>query len=270
MAHAPAPPTPVLAYYAGIGSRNITMQEMDIIRRLAVELALSGLVVYSGNADGADIAFQEGSGGRCVIMLPSLGFNTHHYDPAKSLAHFVLGDKAQGQQAVYSFHPRAKLLTPVARLFLARNYYQVNGTAEYPQARFVVAVADVDAMGHEVGGTGHTCRIARAAGVPIFNLRTLGLDKTWDAIVHHLKATGAPIPEHTAVPTVPLPPELPKRREIPGMPMGQRAAVEQALRAAVSWGLTYGTVIPPKQQAEMLETQVAQHMAAIEKWGRLS
>lgn len=265
----------VQIFYAGVGSRRITVTEQDQIRLLAAELSRCGLIVYSGNADGADVAFQEGSGGRCVIMLPSDGFNHSHYDPAKSLAYYTLGDKTLGQQAVHQFHPRHSGLTSVAKRFLARNFYQVMGCAEYPKADFVVSVADVDAVGHEVGGTGHTCRIARHHKVPIFNLRSLGLDKTWDAIVSHVATLGKPIPSGLQMPVVPpsvptLPPEAGRTRKgIAGMPNSQREAVEQALRSAVAWGLTYGTIIPPKQQGEMLETQVAQHMAAIEKWGRL-
>lgn len=43
--------------YAGIGSRDITPQEVLDIYKIAN--LLKGYTLYSGNADGADISFQK-------------------------------------------------------------------------------------------------------------------------------------------------------------------------------------------------------------------
>jgi predicted Rossmann fold nucleotide-binding protein DprA/Smf involved in DNA uptake len=50
--------------YAGIGSRQITSEEASILRGLGARLASLGFWLYSGNATGADQAFEEGADDR--------------------------------------------------------------------------------------------------------------------------------------------------------------------------------------------------------------
>ena len=45
--------------YAGIGSRDITNTEAVRIKTVAKQMARQNFILYSGNADGADIAFQN-------------------------------------------------------------------------------------------------------------------------------------------------------------------------------------------------------------------
>jgi hypothetical protein len=169
--------------YAGIGSRTITTEERTTILVLAAQLSKRGCIVYSGNADGADIAFQTGSGGNCVIMLPYLNFNVKQYDLSRSLAYYNLGRSKTGQASIDDFHPAPRSLTQGGRCMMARNFHQVMGvTAEdagmgtsftstgkvrdytgpsilWPRVSFVVCCSDENEQG-VIGGTGQACRIA--------------------------------------------------------------------------------------------------------------
>ena len=163
-----------MRYYAGIGSRTITDQEKNIIKTIAKRLADNGFVVYSGNAEGSDISFQEGSELKCVLLLPWKGFNKKCYDVTKSLAQFPVGDSPEGQASIKDYHPLPGSLSHGGRLMMARNWHQIMGFDIYPQVEFVICCANrVD--GKILGGTGQACRIAEAFGLPVFNIR----DENW-------------------------------------------------------------------------------------------
>lgn len=159
--------------YAGIGSRSITQEERETIKRVAYKLSFKA-TVYSGNADGADIAFQEGSEGNCVVFLPWRNFNRAKYDLTKSRECYVVGQESEGLKAIEEFHPAPHNLSFGARSCLCRNYYQICGYRDVGQVRFVVCCANVDSNGEVSGGTGHAVRIAKANNIPVFNIRQEG------------------------------------------------------------------------------------------------
>lgn len=156
--------------YAGIGSRDISSDEECLIMKIANKLSSLGIIVYSGNAEGSDIAFQSGSNGNCVIMLPWLNFNKNEYDVKKSLAYFDLGDTKEGNFNAEKHHPNFKNLSQGAKRMMSRNYHQVIGYDIYPKVSFIVCCADEDEYGVK-GGTGQACRIAKYNKIPIFNIR---------------------------------------------------------------------------------------------------
>lgn len=157
--------------YAGIGNRTITKIESELIIEIAKELASKEAIVYSGNAKGSDIAFQTGSNGKCVLMLPWKNFNAKEYDVSKSLAFFDVGSTEEGNDSVDKFHPSPQRLSRDSKRLIARNYHQVSGYANYPEVAFVACCADETADGEVLGGTGQACRIAKHNGIPVFNLR---------------------------------------------------------------------------------------------------
>jgi hypothetical protein len=170
--------------YAGIGSRKLRGSEQKLIQDIAKTLAKRDFVVYSGNADGADIAFQEGSNGKCVIMLPWKNFNSCKYDPNKSLNHFACGFSTEGDESIRKFHPNPQALTNGVRAIMTRNWHQIVGYNQYPRVSFVIACADRDVYENIVGGTGQACRIAKDFRIPIFNIR----DKNWKpALIEFIK-----------------------------------------------------------------------------------
>jgi hypothetical protein len=161
--------------YAGIGSRQITDEERHKIKVIAKKLADAGFIVYSGNAEGSDVSFQEGSEGKCVLLLPWKGFNKHVYDVNKSIDQFEVGKSDEGQATIEKYHPSPKSLTYGGRLMMARNWHQIVGWEQYPQVEFVICCANRDNSGKILGGTGQACRIAEEKGISVFNIR----DETW-------------------------------------------------------------------------------------------
>lgn len=179
--------------YAGIGSRSISPAESEKIRDFAAELARLEFVVYSGNAEGSDVAFQQGSDGKCTLFLPWLTFNQQVFDPAKlgaCLGHYDVGDTPLGRISVQRYHPRPASLSQGARRMMCRNYHQVAGYdapgVVWPPASFVVCCADSTAAG-VAGGTGQAVRIAADLGVPVWNIRYQSLDNIWDGVMDYLR-----------------------------------------------------------------------------------
>lgn len=173
--------------YAGIGTRSLGSSERDQILSLSWSLSERGWVVYSGNAEGSDISFQEGSCGNCVIFLPWEGFNNERYDPRRSLDHFVVGEESRGIDSIRQFHPNpsAVIGSRGVRSLMSRNYFQVHGYGVYPAARFLLVCADPTSDGVK-GGTGQAVRIARFLDLPVVNIRESGWE---DLLIDILERT---------------------------------------------------------------------------------
>jgi hypothetical protein len=169
--------------YAGIGSRDITEKETELIMKVADKLS-KNFVCYSGNAEGADIAFQHGSNRNCVIFLPWRGFNSDKYDFHNALAVFDVGKSAAGMESVAKYHPNPNLKYG-AKMLMARNYHQVMGYEKYPPASFIVCCAD-EIDGEVQGGTGQACRIAQDLVIPRINIRVKGWNEKLSKTVKYL------------------------------------------------------------------------------------
>ena len=159
-------------YYAGIGSRDITDKEASLILAISSKLS-ERYTVYSGNAQGADITFQKGSEGKCIIYLPWSGFNKEEYDPLRSIAHFDVGNTDIGREYAAKYHPCYGQLKEGAKRLMCRNTHQVLGFKDYPRAEFIVFCAN-ETGGVVQGGTAQAVRIARDIGVLTFNIRYNG------------------------------------------------------------------------------------------------
>ena len=162
--------------YAGIGTRNINNEECKKIKIIAKIMNKQDYILYSGNANGSDIAFQEGSNGKCVIMLPWNNYNLDEYDYNFSRDHFVVGKTNEGLRSVDKFHPSSNKLSDGVKLLMARNYHQILGYKNYPRVNVVICCADRK-YGKIIGGTGQAIRIAEHFKIPIINIR----DKNWNS-----------------------------------------------------------------------------------------
>lgn len=157
--------------YAGIGSRDITSEESRKCQDLAAFLSSAGYTLYSGNADGADKAFQEGSNGKFVAFLPWDGFNRKQTD-SHGGEYLTTGSYPECDKYVDMFHPNPRALSQGARKLMARNSSQVLGYGDKPRPVFVICCANpADNKGNVQGGTGQAVRIAMSVGIPVFNLR---------------------------------------------------------------------------------------------------
>lgn len=139
-------------------------------------------ILYSGNAGGSDIAFQEGSGGKCVIMLPWDGFNIDEYDYEFSRDHFVLGYSNDGRRSVDKYHPNPSALSNGAKMLMSRNYHQIFGYRSYPRSSLVICCA-TERNGKVQGGTGQAVRMAEDYNIPIINIRNNGWKRKFMEII---------------------------------------------------------------------------------------
>lgn len=179
--------------YAGIGSRDISSEEETNISKIANILQSKGLILYSGNAEGSDIAFQKGSNGKCVVMLPWKTFNIKHYDYAQlAMDHIIVGSRnnnfhKEAFDSIKKFHPKAHALNKASETFMARNFYQINGFDKYPKASIVICCANsINKKGNVMGGTGQAVRIALSMNIPIINIREIGWTDKFNVFLKNL------------------------------------------------------------------------------------
>lgn len=172
--------------YAGIGSRDILPNEEVQIKIIAKKMARLNFILYSGNADGSDIAFQNGSNAQCVLMLPWKKFNNESYSTTACIEALDMGGSADGLSSIMKFHPNAAALTDGVRRIMARNYHQVMGYGKWPVVSFVICCSN-EVNGNVIGGTGQAVRIAKSRNIPVFNIRTKGWGEALGAFIKTLK-----------------------------------------------------------------------------------
>jgi hypothetical protein len=167
------------ASYAGIGSRDITLGEMLTIGSVSALLSKMNMLLYSGNAPGADQCFQKSCNKKCVVFLPWSGFEQSVFDyTTDSVKYFVMGRSKPGLDSIIKYHPRPASLSTGAQALMARNWHQIQGVPpEFPQVKFVVCCATPKGNGEVEGGTGQAVRIANDLKIPVINIR----EANWNA-----------------------------------------------------------------------------------------
>lgn len=147
--------------YAGIGSRKTPRETLALMTFLGEWLANKGVTLYSGHADGADMAFEAGcdkANGKKKIFLPWQNFN------GSDSSFYTQSDAAV--EIARQYHPAWDYLSPAAKKLMARNSYQVLGEDLQSPVDFVCCFTP---GGRQEGGTAQALRIARAYRIPIFN-----------------------------------------------------------------------------------------------------
>ena len=169
--------------YAGIGSRQITAAEAVAIRNLSKKLAARGFWLYSGNATGADQAFQEGAGSKAIAFLPHAGYNRGICPQTQRCQTITKEAIATARQ----LHPKGDSLSEHSLAMMARNVQIIEGIPGLPRVEFVLCCADPDGQG-VAGGSAMGWKVARRHGIPFLNLRVPG----WEARLDALLATFPP------------------------------------------------------------------------------
>lgn len=167
--------SPVVGWYAGIGSRKTPPELLERMGAIATELARRGWGLRSGGAPGADTAFEAGAlaaGGACTSFWPWRAFGQ---SPAGVIASTLPGWDATEAIAAHH-HPAYASLARSVQSLMRRNVMQVLGPDVASPSRFVVMWAPrprQDAAGRICdcgGGTGQAVRIAYERGIPVFHL----------------------------------------------------------------------------------------------------
>lgn len=143
--------------YAGIGSRKTPKEVLKVF----IILAKHGLILRSGHAPGADVAFEYGCdayNGYKEIHLPWKGFEkstSKLYPPS---------DKAY--EIASTYHKQWGKISDGAKKLIARDGHQVLGFNMDTPVKFVLCWTK---DGKREGGTGQALRIAEAYKIPIFD-----------------------------------------------------------------------------------------------------
>ncbi len=153
-------------FYAGIGSRETPADIIEVMYALAAELAVQGYVLRSGGASGADTAFEQGCDsvrGDKRIYLPWATRNGRKIEPPQVQA----GSEPEAYALAARHHPAWGNCSPGAQALHARNSHIVLGRDLQHPALFVLCWTQ-GASGR--GGTGQGIRIAKARGIPVYDL----------------------------------------------------------------------------------------------------
>lgn len=172
-----------ISAYAGIGSRDITMGEMITIGNVSRLLAKMNMLLYSGNAPGADQCFQKSSSGKCVVFLPWDGFEVQSFNyKTEADKYLIKGDSPEGISSIIKYHDNPAALSRGGKSLMARNYHQIHGDPPaLPMVKFVVCCATPkmqEKWGEVVdGGTCQAVKIAIDNKIPVVNIRKDGWNK---------------------------------------------------------------------------------------------
>jgi hypothetical protein len=146
--------------YAGIGSRETPAIVLEKMEKIAAKLSSLDYILYSGGAQGADTAFENGADKK-IIFLPWDGFNDR---TANGIDYIVPPFNAS---FVEKYHPKPKTLSNGASKLMSRNSYQVLGPDLSTPVKFVLCWTKDGKM---IGGTSFAIRIAKSRNIPVFNL----------------------------------------------------------------------------------------------------
>lgn len=171
--------------YAGIGSRETPMEIINLMMEIGEFLALRNVILRSGHAGGADLAFESGCDigniNNKEIWLPWSKFNgSDSKFVVSSPEAFALAEK---------FHPAWDRCSQGARKLHARNMHQVLGADLNTPSDFVICYTKNGMM---TGGTAQAIRLANHYNIPVFNIGKYDGDpekqnqKTWDFITQYI------------------------------------------------------------------------------------
>jgi hypothetical protein len=161
----------VPAAFTGVGSRETPHEVLDLMRAAGARLALWGWTLRSGDAPGADTAFEEGvdqigPSANKQVFLPWSGFNGRRPDGVTTF--LVPPDLyAEAQAIAKTHHPAWFRLTQGGRRLQTRNVTQVLGPMLDSPSAFVLCWTP---GGSGSGGTGEAIRIAKSRGIAVYDL----------------------------------------------------------------------------------------------------
>lgn len=155
--------------YAGIGARSTPLGVLKLMNTLGAHLGSQGFKLRSGAAQGADIAFEQGSdsvSGKKEIWLPWKGFDGRNQGYFPSAAHMEKASK---------YHPVWNQLRDGAKKLHSRNVGQVFGMDLKTPVKFVICWTPDGCEHHnsrtrQTGGTGMAISMASLSGIQVFNL----------------------------------------------------------------------------------------------------
>lgn len=157
----------------GIGTRKISEQAFDMLFQIARRMAHQGWELRSGGAIGSDTAWERGW----------VGFDRKEIYVVKGTSGVIAKNATCGHISDYGdiwfeaediaskLHPRWENLDEYAQAMHTRNVFQVLGLDLKSKSDVVAAYAPPAGFSVK-GGTASAFNLARAKGIPTFNLWT--------------------------------------------------------------------------------------------------
>jgi hypothetical protein len=141
--------------YAGVGSRETPDHELHFMEAFAFNMAKRGYILRSGGAVGADMAFQT-------------GHLAHHYPNFNPILPIhATDDSIEIASRLHPNWPACVKLGIGTMRKLGRNVLIVLGEDLKSPVDFVACWTKGGGL---VGGTAMAIRVARANGIPVFNM----------------------------------------------------------------------------------------------------
>ena len=146
----------MIKFYTGVGSRKTPQNILNLMTATARKLAAMGYILRTGDAIGADTAFNSGAGNACE--------------------RYTAADATTEAEAISKrFHPAWNRCKPFARKLHARNAFQVLGRNLQTPSAFLICWTPEGETRHshrtiKTGGTGTAISIADNYNIPVFNL----------------------------------------------------------------------------------------------------
>jgi len=173
-----------MKYYTGIGSRELSDEQKTFIYWLACEMHDLGYTLRSGDADGADTAFQSGAGKLFETWIPWTSFAKGPSRELQTQKEFLEAEEYLLESDII---PWFKAMGPASQAFHGRNYRQVFGRNKIlPEVCFYCAPDDLN--GVPVGGTRTAVLVSRNEGIPTINVFTEEGQEDARRFVHDLKS----------------------------------------------------------------------------------
>jgi hypothetical protein len=150
--------------YAGIGGRTTPPEVCEEFTRIAYRLMQLGYTLRSGGANGADAAFEAGTGKYVPqeIWLPWEGFNNN--DSLLILENPIPQSVIAIAEEIYD---RWDSANEAVRKLHARNVYQILGHDLHTPVDFVVCWTD--RPNTDTGGTQFGMHLAQQWGIMVYN-----------------------------------------------------------------------------------------------------
>jgi predicted NAD-dependent protein-ADP-ribosyltransferase YbiA (DUF1768 family) len=188
-------------FYAGIGSRETPQAFQDFMQELAKRLERAGFTLRSGNAKGADLAFERGTAKRQIFSVT----NTPGITELKIAQ--AIHPNWQGMIEAVRRNALAAGRDPVSAVqyttsAMARNTNQIFGADLSVPVDFVVCWTPDGAettaeRGRETGGTGQAIDMADRKGIPVFNLAKEG---SYERLMEHVSVLVEANKQGTTIP----------------------------------------------------------------------
>lgn len=160
-------------YYTGIGSRAAPDRILILMEEFAGAAARQNIVLRSGAAPGADMAFERGcdrNAGPKQIFIPWNGFQ------GKQEGNDVYLPLPESGDLAAKVHPFYRTVKTPTKLLISRNMHQVLGPDLLTPSRLVLCWTPDGCTSHltyhptKTGGTGSAIALASYQHIPVFNL----------------------------------------------------------------------------------------------------